>query len=223
MKNYMYVIALLSISFMSTDIYSQFKFEKPSIPGLTGDKEETESSGNPADAAAKLESDLRSALVAVAKADELIKLAYGDKDGAAQAAARADKLNNGGDVKGAIEETKSSAEANAKLAEEQTDLDAESKKKLAAAIPPYLKAIYKTTQLSKSMKDFADEAKNALKEVRTNPMKLRKVQKSLSTGMMIAKNGPGLIKGLATNGKKLVTSAKSQGVEVDDDDVAGSI
>ena len=55
MKNYMYVIALLSISFMSTDIYSQFKFEKPSIPGLTGDKEETESSGNPADAAAKLE------------------------------------------------------------------------------------------------------------------------------------------------------------------------
>jgi len=41
--------------------------------------------------------------------------------------------------------------------------------------------------------------------------------------MMIAKNGPGLIKGLATNGKKLVTSAKSQGVEVDDDDVAGSI
>ena len=129
----------------------------------------------------------------------------------------------GSDVKGAIEETKSSAEANAKLAEEQTDLDAESKKKLAAAIPPYLKAIYKTTQLSKSMKDFADEAKNALKEVRTNPMKLRKVQKSLSTGMMIAKNGPGLIKGLATNGKKLVTSAKSQGVEVDDDDVAGSI
>ena len=73
------------------------------------------------------------------------------------------------------------------------------------------------------MKDFADEAKNALKEVSTNPMKLRKVQKSLSTGMMIAKNGPGLIKGLATNGKKLVTSAKSQGVEVDDDDVAGSI
>jgi len=39
MKNYMYVIALLSISFMSTDIHSQFKFEKPSIPGLTADKE----------------------------------------------------------------------------------------------------------------------------------------------------------------------------------------
>jgi hypothetical protein len=223
MKNYMYVIALLSISFMSTDINSFPKLEIPSIPGISGDKPESESTGNPADAAAKLESDLRSALISVARADELIKLAYGDKDGAAQAAARADKLNDGGDVKGAIEETKSSADANAKLADEQTDLDAESKKKLAAAIPPYLKAIYKTTQLSKSMKDFADEAKNALSEVKTNPMKFRKVQKSLSTGLMIAKNGPGLIKALATNGKKLVTSAKSQGVEVDDDDVAGSI
>ena len=223
MKNYMYVIALLSISFMSTDINSFPKLEIPSIPGISGDKPESESTGNPADAAAKLESDLRSALISVARADELIKLAYGDKDGAAQAAARADKLNDGGDVKGAIEETKSSADANAKLADEQTDLDAESKKKLAAAIPPYLKAIYKTTQLSKSMKDFADETKNALSEVKTNPMKFRKVQKSLSTGLMIVKNGPGLIKALATNGKKLVTSAKSQGVEVDDDDVAGSI
>ena len=109
MKNYMYVIALLSISFMSTDINSFPKLEIPSIPGISGDKPESESTGNPADAAAKLESDLRSALISVARADELIKLAYGDKDGAAQAAARADKLNDGGDVKGAIEETKSSA------------------------------------------------------------------------------------------------------------------
>ena len=46
-------------------------------------------------------------------------------------------------------------------------------------------------------------AKNALSEVKTNPMKFRKVQKSLSTGLMIAKNGPGLIKALATNGKKI--------------------
>ena len=41
--------------------------------------------------------------------------------------------------------------------------------------------------------------------------------------MTIAKNGPGLIKGLVSNGKDLATSAKSQGVEVDDSDISGAI
>ena len=60
-------------------------------------------------------------------------------------------------------------------------------------------------------------------KVKTNPMKFRKLQKSLSTGMTIVKDGPALIKGLVSNGKDLVTSAKSQGVEVDDSDISGAI
>ena len=42
-------------------------------------------------------------------------------------------------------------------------------------------------------------------KVKTNPMKFRKLQKSLSTGMTIVKDGPALIKGLVSNGKDLVT------------------
>jgi hypothetical protein len=199
--------------------------EIPKVPGMPSFGEETEekSSMDPAAAAERLEAEMRAVLFDIAQAEALIKEAYGDKSGAEKAKIRAENINKGAGIKDVIEETISSSEETAKLASENKELGDEAKKNLTKAIPPYLKAVYRTSQLSEPMKDFANEAKSALSEVKTNPMKFRKLQKSLSTGMTIAKNGPGLIKGLVSNGKDLVTSAKSQGVEVDDSDISDAI
>jgi hypothetical protein len=232
MKNYILNSIILSCFILAFNVEAFPKLpnvpgmpEIPKIPGMPGASEETEdkSSMDPAAAAEKLESEMRAVLFDIAEAEVLIKEAYGDKSGAEKAKIRAENINKGAGIKDVIEETMSSAEETAKLASENKELGDEAKKNLTKAIPPYLKAVYRTSQLSGPIKDFADEAKSALSEVKTNPMKFRKLQKSLSTGMTIAKNGPGLIKGLVSNGKDLATSAKSQGVEVDDSDISGAI
>ena len=146
-----------------------------------------------------------------------IRKAYGDKEGAARRQAQMDKLAESGKISGEMENTQQSSDELKALAAEKKDLSDEAKKELAKAIPPYLKAVYKTSQLSGPMKDFSAEARQTLAQAAVNPLKLRKLQKTLSTGMSIAKNGPGLIKSLTSNAKDLVTFSKEAGVVVKED------
>lgn len=219
MKKHLITASLaLSITFFTSNMMA---FPKLDMGALTGETQE-QGGFDPSSAADRLEAELRAILFDVAEAEVKIKEALGDNQGAAESAARAKRIQGKAGLKDVMEETKSSSKATADLMNSSKDLNADAKAALKEAIPPYLKAIYRTSQLKGPIEEFAAEAQNAINAVKSNPLQIRKVMKSLKTGMTVVKNGPGLIKALLGNGKQLVTGAKAQNIEVKDEKAADS-
>ena len=82
----------------------------------------------------------------------------------------------------------------------------------AKALVPYIKAVAKTSKLSGPIKDFTKEAQNSIRNIK-NPMQIRKLKKTLDTGLFVGKNAPALIGNLAKSSKDLLTFAKKNDLD----------
>ena len=216
-----YLMALTIIIGFSGLAEAQFK----GLGGLTdlvGGKEKNEApAGDINSAQDRLMTDLKDVLGDVLAAQALIATAQGNAEKAAALNNTANKMKGGDanndDIKGAVQLTKDTVNEQKDIIAGNEQMTAESKALYGKALIPYIKAVAKTAQLKDPIKDFVDQAQNSLKSIR-NPMEIRKLKKTLDTGLFVGKNVPKLIITLGTSAKDLMTYAKNNELDTSDAD-----
>ena len=216
-----YLMALTIIIGFSGLAEAQFK----GLGGLTdlvGGKEKNEApAGDINSAQDRLMTDLKDVLGDVLAAQALIATAQGNAEKAAALNNTANKMKGGDanndDIKGAVQLTKDTVNEQKDIIAGNEQMTAESKALYGKALIPYIKAVAKTAQLNDPIKDFVDQAQNSLKSIR-NPMDIRKLKKTLDTGLFVGKNVPKLIITLGTSAKDLMTYAKKNELDTSDAD-----
>jgi len=185
------------------------------LPGglgsLQGDAPEDAASMDLPAAQSKFERTLRDALADLSEAESYFAKSRGDAEAAAANMRRAETLRGEGDVdiKGAMEETVSSREKSAEFEANAGELNAESKAHYAKGLLPYAKGVANTSGATKQTKTWLDAAQKELKSTK-NPIKLRKLQKSLSGGISLARSLPKFFKTLSDSTKGVFSFAKAQ-------------
>jgi hypothetical protein len=195
-----------------TEAQSFGNFKNP----LGGGDDKKESSGDISAIQEKLLVDLSDALGDVLDAQSIIAEAQGNAELAKKLSNTSDKLK-GGDVskdsiQGALTTSKDTLKAQQETMNQSENVSAESKALYAKALVPYIKAVAKTSKLSGPIKDFTKEAQNSIKNIK-NPMQIRKLKKTLDTGLFVGKNAPALIGNLAKSSKDLLTFAKKNDLD----------
>ena len=217
MKNKMKItyvtFMLLGLGFSNlTEAQSFGNFKNP----LGGGDDKKESSGDISAIQEKLLVDLSDALGDVLDAQSIIAKAQGNAELAKKLSNTSDKLK-GGDVskdsiQGALTTSKDTLKAQQETMNQSENVSAESKALYAKALVPYIKAVAKTSKLSGPIKDFTKEAQNSIRNIK-NPMQIRKLKKTLDTGLFVGKNAPALIGNLAKSSKDLLTFAKKNDLD----------
>lgn len=210
-KNNILSIAIL-IGFAFTGIVeAQFAQFKNPLGGGSSDS----GSGDITATQEKLINDLADALGDVLSAQAIIAEAQGKKELAASLNNTSTKMKGGSytndDIQGAVTTSQDTIDALGGVMSEGENLSAESKALYAKAVLPYAKSVAKTAKLSGPIKDFTKEAQNAIKSIK-NPMEIRKLKKSLDTGLFVGKNVPKLIGSLGKSSKDLITFAKKNDI-----------
>ena len=216
-----HLMALTIIIGFSSLAEAQFK----GLGGLTdlvGGKEKNEApAGDINSAQDRLMTDLKDVLGDVLAAQALIATAQGNAEKAAALNNTANKMKGGDanndDIKGAVQLTKDTVNEQKDIIAGNEQMTAESKALYGKALVPYIKAVAKTSQLKDPIKVFVDQAQNSLKSLR-NPMEIRKLKKTLDTGLFVGKNVPKLIITLGTSAEDLMTYAKKNELDTSDAD-----
>ena len=193
---------------------AQFKMKNP-LGALGGDAEK-QSSGDISAIQNALLLDLTDALGDVLAAQAIIAKAQGNKELAAKLNNTSDKMKGGDasndDIQGGLSLSSDTVAAQQSVINEGESMNSESKALYAKALKPYIKSVAKTAKLSQPIKDFMNEAQNSLKSIK-NPMEIRKLKKTLDTGLFIGKNTPKLIVNLGKSSKDLLTFAKKNDLD----------
>jgi hypothetical protein len=194
---------------------AQFKLKNPMTDLLGGDSEK-QSSGDITVLQEILLADLTDALGDVLAAQAIIAEAQGNKELAATLNNTSEKMKGGDssndDIRGGLSLSSDTVAAQQSIINDGENMNSESKALYAKALKPYIKSVAKTSKLSKPIKDFMNEAQNSIKNIR-NPMEIRKLKKTLDTGMFIGKSAPKLIVNLGKSSKDLLTFAKKKDLD----------
>ena len=202
----------------STASFAQFGLPKNPMGALVGNKKEQqqEPAGDITQIQAKLVIDVADALLDVIEAQALIADAQGDAEKAASLRVTSNTLKGGENrdeaIQGAIQTIKETAEGQQEVFSASEKMSDESKALYAKALLPYVKSVYKTTELKDPSIEFLKEAQNEIKSIR-NPMQISKMRSSLGTGMYIGKNIPVLIESLVRSSADLLSFAKSNDLD----------
>lgn len=92
----------------------------------------------------------------------------------------------------------------------------EGRKLLATAVPHYAKGLYEGTKLPGAFSKWTDSAKGGVASLKSNPMKLAPLQKSLGEATTVATNLPALVKAWGATSRDFIAYAKSNKVDVSD-------
>mgnify|MGYP001172315369 CR=1 FL=1 len=202
----------------STATFAQFKIPKNPMGAMMGEEEEEqqEPAGDITQIQARLVNDVADALTEVIEAQALIAEAQGNAEKAASLRVTSDTLKGGENrdeaIQGAVQTVKETAEEQQAVFSASEDMSDDSKALYAKALVPYVKSVAKTAKLKDPAMDFLKEAQNEIKSIR-NPMQIRKMQGSLSTGMFIGQNVPVLIGSLVKSSTDLLSFAKSNDLD----------
>ena len=214
MKTKTLLLALVLV--FSTASFAQFKVPKNPFGGGGDDDKQEQSSRDITQIQSELLNDVADALSAVTEAQALIADAQGNAEKAAQLRNTSETLKGGANrdeaIQGAIQTVKETAEEQQAVFSASESMSTESKGLYAKALLPYVKSVAKTVMLKDPVQDFLKEAKNEIKSIK-NPMQIRKMQKSLNTGMFIGQNVPVLIGSLAKSSTDLLSFAKSNDLD----------
>tara|TARA_B110000003_G_C16612242_1_gene519917 strand:- start:1144 stop:1821 length:678 start_codon:yes stop_codon:yes gene_type:complete len=193
---------------------AQFKMKNP-LGALTGDSEK-QSNGDISAIQEALLLDLTDALGDVLAAQAIIAEAQGNKELAATLNNTSDKMKGGDasndDIQGGLSLSSDTVAAQQSVINEGESINSESKALYAKALKPYVKSVAKTAKLSQPIEDFMNEAQNSLKSIK-NPMEIRKLKKTLDTGLFIGRNTPKLIVNLGKSSKDLLSFAKKNDLD----------
>lgn len=211
MKTKTLILALVLV--FSTASFAQFK--NPFGGGGDDDKQE-QSSGDITQIQTELLNDIADALSEVTEAQALIADAQGNAEKAAQLRNTSKTLKGGANrdeaIQGAVQTVKETAEEQKAVFNASESMSAESKGLYAKALLPYVKSVAKTAMLKDPVQDFLKQAQNEIKSIK-NPMQIRKMQKSLSTGIFVGRNVPVLIGSLVKSSTDLLSFAKSNDLD----------
>ena len=216
MKTKTLLFAIMLV-FFSTATFAQFKIPKNPFGAMGGDEEEQqEPTGDITQIQATLVNDVADALSEVIEAQALIAEAQGNAEKAASLRVTSDTLKGGENrdeaIQGAVQTVKETAEEQQAVFSKSESMSDESKALYAKALVPYVKSVVKTAKLRDPAMDFLKEAQNEIKSIR-NPMQIRKMQGSLSTGMFIGRNVPVLIGSLLKSSTDLLSFAKANDLD----------
>ena len=158
-----------------------------------------------------LEQALRNALADLSEAESYFAQARGDAEAAAANLSRAETLRGKDDVdiKEAMDETASSREKSAEFEARAGELNTESKALYAKGLLPYAKGVSNTSKASALASEWLQYAQSEIASIR-NPMKIRKLRKTLGDGMSLAKSLPKFFKTLGSSTKGVFAFAKTQ-------------
>ena len=183
------------------------------VSGLTGLMGSGSSSGGVDLSAAQLnlEQAIRNALADLSEAESYFAQARGDAEAAAANLSRAETLRGKDevDIKEAMDETASSREKSAEFEASAGELSTESKALYAKGLLPYAKGISNTSKASALASEWLQYAQSEITSIR-NPMKIRKLRKTLGDGMSLAKSLPKFFKTLGSSTKGVFAFAKTQ-------------
>ena len=184
----------------------------PKLPGgFGGSDSKEESSVDLPSAQIKLERTLRDSLADLSEAESYFAQARGDAEAAAANLSRAETLRGKDevDIKEAMDETASSREKSAEFEASAGELSTESKALYAKGLLPYAKGISNTSKASALASEWLQYAQSEITSIR-NPMKIRKLRKTLGGGMSLAKSLPKFFKTLGSSTKGVFAFAKTQ-------------
>lgn len=186
------------------------------IPEFSGDDNKSES----VDALAmqsELISNYVESAVLINESQVLLAEAFGLKEAAAELRTQGEVLSSGSVLdKDAIKKNKEvSTNANDQIAEKLEsgeELSVESQALYAKAIPPYADGLYKASQLSGDLQDFAMVAKDKVSNASLT--KKLSVKNELGAGTYLASSMPGFTKDLYDTSKLLISYAKKSEIKV---------
>lgn len=180
------------------------------LTGLMGSGDSSTANDLPA-AQLNLEQALRNALADLSEAESYFAQARGDAEAAAANLSRAETLRGKDDldIKEVMDETASSRAKGAEFEANAGELSAESKALYAKGLLPYAKGISNSSKATKLAQQWLQSAQSEITSIR-NPMKIRKLRKTLGGGISLAKSLPKFFKTLGSSTKGVFAFAKSQ-------------